>query len=88
MGGNALVLSTTKQGFIVFDDSLNFFEEIPLWIQDVPYRASLFLTVFLPPTSLILMNTTEIVLPFSEVLFFSLMERKTMTQYCGRIPQK
>jgi hypothetical protein len=38
MGSNLLVLNMMKQGFVVFDDSLNFLEEIMLWPQNPPMQ--------------------------------------------------
>ncbi|MCK5785040.1 MAG: 6-bladed beta-propeller [Candidatus Sabulitectum sp.] len=38
MGGNVLVLNMMKQGYVVFDNSLNFLEEIPLWTQNPPMQ--------------------------------------------------
>jgi len=38
MGSNLLVLNMMKQGFVVFDDSLNFIEESMLWPQNPPMQ--------------------------------------------------
>ena len=39
MGGNVFALNIPKQGFVVFDDSLNFLEEMPLWPQNPPMQS-------------------------------------------------
>lgn len=39
MGGNLLALNIMKQGFVVFDDSLKFLEEILLWPQNPPMHS-------------------------------------------------
>ncbi len=36
MGGDLLVLCAGKQGFVVFDDSLEYKEEIPNWLMNAP----------------------------------------------------
>ncbi|PIE53662.1 hypothetical protein CSA37_00410 [Candidatus Fermentibacteria bacterium] len=38
MGGMTLVSNMMKQGFVVFDDSLEFLEEISLWTQNPPLQ--------------------------------------------------
>ncbi len=39
MDGNVLALNMMKQGFVVFDDSLNYLEEISLWTQNPPMQS-------------------------------------------------
>jgi hypothetical protein len=39
MGGNVFALNMMKHGFVVFDDSLNYLEEIPLWSQNPPKQS-------------------------------------------------
>ncbi|MCD6589467.1 MAG: hypothetical protein J7K88_13035 [Candidatus Fermentibacteraceae bacterium] len=39
MGGEVFALNMMKQGFVVFDDSLNYLEEIPLWSQNPPMQS-------------------------------------------------
>jgi len=38
--GTLMVMDPFKQGFVVFDDSLQFKEEISLWIQNPPFMAA------------------------------------------------
>jgi len=38
MGDRTLVTNMMKQGFVVFDDSLNYLEEIQLWTQNPPLQ--------------------------------------------------
>lgn len=38
MGGNVLALNMMKQGFVVFDDSLEYLEEVSLWTQNPPMQ--------------------------------------------------
>lgn len=39
MGGNVVALNIMKQGFVVFDDSLNYLEEISHWTQNPPTQS-------------------------------------------------
>ena len=40
IGGNVLALNRMKQGFVVFDDSLKYLEEISLWSQNQPMQSA------------------------------------------------
>ncbi len=38
--GRLMVLDQGKQGFVVFDDSLQFIEELDLWLQNPPFKGT------------------------------------------------